>query len=184
MMPSRFQIKAAARVIKNQGVISYPTESVFGLGCLPLSESAVKRLLQLKHRSVEKGLILIASTLEQLERFTLLSDADRKIINTQNTPTTWLVNKSELTPEWISGAHKKVAVRVSTHPVVKALCNEVGNAIVSTSANISTTKAATSALQVRRYFPVELDYYLTGKTGNIISATPIVDLETMLTIRD
>lgn len=184
MMPSRFQIKAAAKAIKNQGIIAYPTESVFGLGCLPLSELAVKRLLRLKHRPIEKGLILIASTLDQLEPFTLLSDANRKIINTQNTPTTWLVNKSELTPEWISGEHKKVAVRVSTHPVVKALCDEVGDAIVSTSANISTAKAATSALQVRRYFPVELDYYLTGKTGDIVTATPIIDIETMLIIRN
>lgn len=184
MMPSRFQIRAAAKAIKNQGVIAYPTESVFGLGCLPLSESAVTKLLQLKRRPAEKGLILIASKLEQLEHFTVLSDQDREQINTQNTPITWLVNKSSLTPEWISGKHKKVAVRVSTHPVVKALCDEVGGAIVSTSANTSTAKAASSALQVRRYFPVELDYYLMGETGDVVDATPIIDIETMQVIRD
>jgi len=184
MTPSRFQIRAAAKAIKNQGVIAYPTESVFGLGCLPLSEPSVLKLLQLKCRPIEKGLILIASELEQLEQFTLLSDTDRKKINTQSTPTTWLVNKSVLTPEWISGKHKKVAVRVSKHPVVSTLCNEVGGAIVSTSANKSTAKAATSLLQVRQYFPVELDYYLGGETGEIVSATPIIDIETMRIIRN
>jgi len=183
MTPSRFQIRAAAKAIKNQGVIAYPTESVFGLGCLPLSEHAVSKLLQLKRRPVEKGLILIASKLEQLEHFTLLDDADRKKINAQNTATTWLVNKSEQTPEWISGKHKKVAVRVSTHPIVKALCDEVEGAIVSTSANTSTAKAATSILQVRQYFPVELDYYLAGETGDIVTATQIIDIETMKVIR-
>jgi len=183
MTPSRFQIRAAAKAIKNQGVIAYPTESVFGLGCLPLSESAVSKLLHLKRRPAEKGLILIASKLAQLENFTILSDADREKINAQNTATTWLVNKSELTPEWISGKHKKVAIRVSKHPIVSALCDEVGGTIVSTSANTSTAKAAANILQVRQYFPVELDYYLAGETGDIISATPIIDIETMDTIR-
>ena len=183
MTPSRFQIRAAAKAIKNQGVIAYPTESVFGLGCLPLSEPAVAKLLQLKRRSPEKGLILIASKLEQLEHFTLLNIEDREKILQQETPTTWLVKKSEHTPEWISGKHKKVAVRVSTHPVVKALCDEVGGAIVSTSANTSTAKAATSALQVRQYFPVELDYYLMGKTGDVVTATPIIDIESMQFVR-
>jgi len=182
-MPSRFQIRAAAKAIKNQGVIAYPTESVFGLGCLPLSEPAVSKLLQLKCRPVEKGLILIASKLEQLEHFTLLDDADREKINAQSTATTWLVSKSELTPEWISGKHKKVAIRVSTHPTVRALCDEVEGAIVSTSANTSTAKAATSILQVRQYFPVELDYYLAGETGDIVTATQIIDIETMKVIR-
>jgi len=183
MTPSRFQIRAAAKAIKDQGVIAYPTESVFGLGCLPLSEPAVSKLLQLKRRPTEKGLILIASKLSQLEHFTLLSSDDRKKINTKNTATTWLVKKSKLTPEWISGKHNKVAIRVSTHPVVSALCNEVDGAIVSTSANTSAAKAAKNILQVRQYFPVELDYYLAGETGDIISATPIIDIETMNIIR-
>lgn len=183
MMPSRFQIRAAAKAIKNQGVIAYPTESVFGLGCLPLSESAVLKLLQLKRRPIEKGLILIASKLEQLEHFTLLSDEDREKISQRKEPTTWLVKKSGHTPEWVSGNHKKVAVRVSTHPVVMALCNEVGGAIISTSANTSTSKAASSTLQVRQYFPIELDYYLMGNTGNVVAATPIIDIETMQIIR-
>jgi len=182
-MPSRFQIRAAAKAIKNQGVIAYPTESVFGLGCLPLSESAVNKILKLKRRPVEKGVILIASNLEQLDYFTILSKDDKSRITRQKSPTTWLVNKSESTPEWISGKHNKVAVRITSHPIAKALCDEVGGAIVSTSANPSTLKAAATILQVRQYFPTQLDYYLPGKTGIIKSATPIIDMETNTTIR-
>jgi len=182
-MPSRFQIRAAAKAIKNQGVIAYPTESVFGLGCLPLSESAVNKVLQLKHRPANKGLILIASDLKQIEPFTDLNDNDREKISSQSSATTWLVNKSDLTPIWVSGKHNKVAIRVTTHPTVKALCNEVGGAIISTSANPSSAKSASNILQVRQYFPVQLDYYLPGDTGNIKTATPIIDIETMNLIR-
>lgn len=182
-MPSRFQIRAAAKAIKKQGVIAYPTESVFGLGCLPLSESAVNKILQLKRRPVEKGLILIGSNLEQLEYFTKLSKDDRNRITSEKSPVTWLVDKSELTPAWVSGKHDKVAIRVTTHPVVKALCDEVNGAIISTSANPSSAKPATTVLQVRQYFPVQLDYYLSGKTGSIKSATPIIDIATSNVIR-
>lgn len=183
MTHSRFQIRGAANAIKNQGVICYPTESVFGLGCLPLSEPAVEKILTLKQREVEKGLILVASRLDQLEPFTILSECDKQKIITQKTPTTWLVKKSPLTPDWISGKHDKVAIRLSSHPVIIALCDELNSAIVSTSANKSTAKAATNILQVRQYFPYELDFYLAGKTGDVGAATPIIDIETLISIR-
>jgi len=183
MTPSRFQIRQAAKVIKSQGVISYPTEAVFGLGCDPLSETAVKKILQLKRRPVEKGLILIASNIEQLEALTDLSPDDRNKISRHSSPVTWLVNKSTLTPLWISGRHTKVAIRVSQHPVVQALCNEVRTAIVSTSANPAGLKPASTLLQVRQYFPAQLNFYLPGNTGDLQQVTPILDIETTQTVR-
>ncbi len=183
MTPSRFQIRQAARIIKSQGVITYPTEAVYGLGCDPLSEIAVKKILQLKRRPIEKGLILIASKIEQLEELTELSPADRKKINQHTTPVTWLVKKSSLTPHWISGNHDRVAVRISQHSVVQALCNEAGTAIVSTSTNTSRLKPATTLLQARRYFPMQLDYYLPGNIGELQQVTPIINIDTDQTIR-
>jgi len=183
MTPSRFQIRQAANVIKSQGVISYPTEAVYGLGCDPFSEIAVNKILQLKQRSVEKGLIIIASKIEQLEEITELSPADRKKINEHSSPVTWLVNKSTLTPQWISGKHTKIAIRVSQHPVVQALCNAAHTAIVSTSANTANLKPATTLLQVHQYFPTQLDFYLPGDTGDLNQVTPIIDIETTQSIR-
>lgn len=182
-MSSPFQIRQAASAIRNQGVICYPTESVFGLGCDPLSRSAVEKILQLKQRPVEKGLILIASRIEQLTPYVLLNDAQRTQILEQTSATTWLVTKSTATPPWISGQHNKVAIRLSKHPLVQALCNQLDYAIVSTSANPSTQAAARTLLRVKQYFPGELDYYLNGELGNVGNATPIIDMQSGAIIR-
>lgn len=182
-MSSPFQIRQAASAIRNQGVICYPTESVFGLGCDPLCCTAVEKILQLKQRPVEKGLILIASRIEQLTPYVLLSDAQRTQILEQPSATTWLVNKSTVTPPWISGQHSKVAIRLSKHPLVQALCNQLDYAIVSTSANPSTQPAARTLLKVKQYFPGELDYYLNGALGNVGNATPIIDMQSGAIIR-
>lgn len=182
-MSTPFQIRQAASAIRGEGVICYPTESVFGLGCDPLCYEAVNKILQLKKRPVDKGLILIASRIEQLAPYVQLGDAQRTQLLEQNSPTTWLVNKSSLTPPWISGSHSKVAIRLSKHPLVQALCNQLDSAIISTSANPSTQAAAKTLLRVKQYFPDELDYYLNGKLGNIGNATPIIDMQSGAIIR-
>lgn len=69
---SPHRLHLAARVLREGGVIAYPTEAVFGLGCDPLNRDAVMRLLAIKRRPVEKGLILIASTFDQLLPFVVL----------------------------------------------------------------------------------------------------------------
>lgn len=176
-MPSPFQIRQAASTILQGGVISYPTESVFGLGCDPLSIASVYKILNLKQRHVEKGLILIGSKLSQLEPYARLIQTDKDKILSQKIPTTWLVNKSDLTPEWISGKHPKVAIRLSSHPIVKSLCDELDGAIVSTSANPSSLPAARNALDIQKYFSDGIDYHLNGELGNVASATPIIDIE-------
>ena len=61
--------EASNKYLEKGGVIAYPTEAVFGLGCLPLIQDSVYRILQLKHRAIEKGLILVASSIEQLEDY-------------------------------------------------------------------------------------------------------------------
>lgn len=183
-MSSPFQIRQAASAIRNQGVVCYPTESVFGLGCDPLSATAVDKILQLKQRPVDKGLILIASRIEQLAPYVQLSDAQRTQLLEQTSAITWLVNKSAATPPWISGEHSKVAIRLSRHPLVCALCNQLDSAIVSTSANPSRQAAAKTLLRVKQYFPDQLDYYLNGELGNIGKATPIIDMQSSMIIRE
>lgn len=182
-MLSRLQLKQCIQVINNNGVIAYPTESVFGLGCNPLSEEAVSKILHLKHRPAEKGLILIAETLTQLEPFTQLNDQWRKQILETKAPTTWLVRKSKMTPDWICGRHSKVAIRVSQHPVVKAICNNYRGPIVSTSANPAGSSPANTLLQARLYFNGQVDMFVPGSTGDVKQATPIIDIESQRQIR-
>jgi len=182
-MSINFKIRYAASVIRNSGIISYPTESVYGLGCDPLSQDAVERILTIKQRPVEKGLIIVASTLDQLKFYTTLSTENEKKISSHKSPMTWLVKKSAHTPSWISGKHNKIAIRISKHPLVQAICTQLNQPIVSTSANPAGLRPASNNLESRRYFGDEIDYYLSGDTGILGKPTPITDIETGALIR-
>ena len=117
-MVSNWQVQQVARVVRGGGVIAYPTEAVWGLGCDPWNEEAVYRLLALKARPVEKGLILVADAIEQFD-FLLddLPDAWKETLAASwPGPNTWLVPHRDMLPEWITGKHDSVALRVSDHP--------------------------------------------------------------------
>lgn len=183
-MVSRWRVQQVARVVRNGGVIAYPTEAVWGLGCDPWSEEAVYRLLALKERPLEKGLILIADNIRQFDF--LLADLPQvwqdRLASTWPGPNTWLVPHQERLPEWITGKHSSVALRVSDHPLVRELCALTGP-LVSTSANPSGRAAARSRLRVEQYFPRQLDAVLAGPLGGRRNPSIIRDLVTGQVIR-
>lgn len=161
-----FHLQKAVSVLHRGGVIAYPTEGVWGLGCDPFNAQAVRRVLSLKHRSGAKGLILIAGHLSQVESWLqdLPEDIQRKISDSWPGPHTWIIPATDQIPEWIRGQHPTVAVRVTDHPLVQQLCLKFGGPLVSTSANHSGHRAATNQLQVQCWFGKDVDYVLPGKT--------------------
>ena len=167
---------AASAVLKG-GVIAYPTEAVYGLGCNPYDAQAVMRLLQLKHREVSKGLILLGRSFDDFSDFILDSDrALNKVSLSGNIePTTWLMPASDSCPAWIRGKHDSVAVRVTDHEQCRQLCDHIGSAIVSTSANRKGHAPLRTALKVRQEFNDELDYLLVGSTGGRSQPSRIID---------
>ena len=177
----------ASQIMHQGGVVAYPTEAVWGLGCDPFNRRAVHSLLSLKQRSADKGLILIASHIEQFNF--ILKDLTKKqiemMLNTWPGPITWVVPINKFIPYWISGDHQGVAIRVSNHPIVKSLCNIYGGPIVSTSANTQGHHAAKAQWQVRRYFKSNdtLDYITQGVVGQRQKPSHIFDLLTQATIR-
>lgn len=167
-------------------VFAYPTEAVYGLGCDPLNEAAVHEILRLKQRPVEKGMILIAQSIEQILPFVdfvkLSQDTQAKIIETWPGPVTWLLPKSPHTPHFISGDSDMVAVRVSKHPLVQQLCWAVNSPLVSTSANPATEAPARSASEVMDYFSDQV-ILLDGPLGEQKTPSKIIHSLTMETIR-
>ena len=167
------------------GLIAYPTEAVYGLGCDPMNVDAVETLLLLKHRPWQKGLILIASSIEQLQPY--LQPVDPKYQSKLDVswpgPNTWLIPASEECPQWIRGNHTTVAVRVTAHPLVRELCDTFGGAIVSTSANHAGKHPARSPLKVLRDLGGEVDYCLHGGLGGDDQPTVIRDLQSGTTLR-
>jgi L-threonylcarbamoyladenylate synthase len=158
------QLRLAARIIRRGGVVAYPTEAVFGLGCDPWDGDAVARILRMKRRDVAKGLILIASDPTQLEPFVEPLSAERmaEIRATWPGPNTWILPARSETPGWLTGRFETLAVRVTAHPFAGALCRIFGGAIVSTSANEAERRPARTALQVRMALEMPPDYILAG----------------------
>ncbi len=184
-MATDWQIRQAVSHLKTGGVIAYPTETVYGLGCDPLDSNAVQRILNLKQRPQKKGLILIAASLDQLQAFINVTDPNLldKLAQTRTRPTTWICPLNSNTPQWLSGDHKTIAVRISQHPVVQPLCRQFGGAIVSTSANLAGLAPARSMLMLRRYFSDQLDFILTGADNKQSRPSSILNLSNGKVIR-
>ncbi|MEH6580655.1 MAG: L-threonylcarbamoyladenylate synthase [Halioglobus sp.] len=176
--PPSLQITRAVSVLHRGGVIAYPTEAVWGLGCDPADESAVGHLLSLKRRPVDKGLILVASDEAQLAWLLedLSADQRQRLSQSWPGPVTWLLPHRGRVPPWIHGDHETVAVRVSDHPVVRALCDAWDGVMVSTSANRAGCNAALHQYQVRRYFTSGLDFVVPGAVGAAGRPSQIRDL--------
>tara|TARA_Y100001935_G_C17233398_1_gene471633 strand:- start:141 stop:686 length:546 start_codon:yes stop_codon:yes gene_type:complete len=180
---TKFQLDHIKKLIKNGSVIAYPTEAVFGLGCDPLNPLAVNRILKIKKRPLEKGLILIASHVDQLMPFVVLKDKWKKLTEkTWPGPQTWLLPAAANLPSWINGGRDSVACRVTAHPIANAICEHLGSAIISTSANRNGQCPAKTALQVRIRCP-EVDLVISGDLGDLKKPTPINDITTGLKIR-
>ena len=180
-----WHIKRAREVLYNGGVIAYPTEAVIGLGCDPWNEAAVAKVLRLKQRPAAKGLIIVASRIEQLSAladFSRLARMD-EIAGTWPGPVTWLIPARSGTPAWLSGLHETLAVRVSAHPVVQRLCAAAGP-LVSTSANPSACRPARSQRRARAYFGQQVDCYVPGNVGSDPRPSKILDARTGNLIRE
>jgi L-threonylcarbamoyladenylate synthase len=174
---SWLQTDQAARCIMTGGVIAYPTEAVYGIGCLPFDEDALDRIIALKRRDAGKGLIVVAATIEQLEPLAELPQGEtgQALRASWPGPVTWIVPARPRLPGQLTGGRATIAVRISGHPIVRRLCRRTGSALVSTSANRSGRAPARTALAVRRALGRDLDLILAGPLGDAASPTEIRD---------
>ncbi len=188
MLSLRHRLGAFRALAKGE-VIAYPTESVFGYGCDPFNRKAVQRLLAIKGRPMAKGLILVAANEQQVEPLLEpLTPSQRQILSeTWPGPVTWLIpDYNSVIPYWIKGEFDSVAVRVSAHPLVRALCSAWGGPLVSTSANASGEPPARSeySLLRRQFHHGEgADYIVPGQTQKLAKPTEIRDLQSGRIIR-
>lgn len=178
-------IGRAAQIMRAGGVVAYPTEAVWGLGCDPSDQAAVARLLGLKNRSPAKGLILLAADMAQLGPLLEgLDDLQRqRLKQSWPGPSTWLIPHHGRVPAWICGRFESVAVRVTDHPLAAGLSRAFGGPIVSTSVNPQGQPPARNQLQVRRYFGNALDDITPGKVGQRSQPSEIRDLLTGKIVR-
>jgi L-threonylcarbamoyladenylate synthase len=170
-------ISRAADVLLGGGIITCPTEGVFGLSCMPDNPAAIKRLLRIKRRDPAKGLILIAATKDQLKDW--IDVPVEKIPDANpSQPISWIVPAAVSVSALVRGDHDEVAVRVTTNPVAQALCEAVESPLVSTSANIVGEAPIRNRLILRRKFAGCVDYMVPGDCGPATGPSEIRNLST------
>jgi len=180
----RQKTEQAVKTLKEGGIILYPTEGVYGLGCDPFNETAVTRLLKLKKRKVDKGLILIAANWGQVKSLIKIDPTKQKLIKEKRgEPITWVFPATKKAPKWVTGKFKTIAIRVTTHPGAKKICQRFGGPIVSTSANLSRKKSIKKLTQVDKKILAGVDFVVPGSTGNLGKPTEICDVKTGVAIR-
>jgi L-threonylcarbamoyladenylate synthase len=178
----RLSIAKAADTLLGGGLIAYPTEGVYGLGCMPDDDAAVLRLLTLKGRDPGKGLIVIAADKRQLDDWIIpdgscIPDADA------SNPITWIAPAKPGVSPLVRGNHAGIAVRLTTNMTAAAICNAVDSPIVSTSANFAGRTIVRNQFILRRQFGASVDYIVPGACGPVSGPSEIRDLESGTVLR-
>ncbi len=172
-------INTAAEIFQQGGIISYPTEAVFGLGCDPGNDSAINKLLSLKQRSANKGLIILAGDYSQLQPYIdeskITEQEKSQILSRWPGAITQVLPVNKAISPLLFGAFDSIAVRVTQHPDVIALCKRTNKAIISTSANLSGHPAVTTWQKVLQQFPTQLDYLIKTETLGFVTPSTIID---------
>lgn len=169
-MPSDFSIRLAAQQIKYGGIIAYPTDTIYGLGCDPYNIEAVENLNLIKQRPLNKQFILLAGQFNQIAPLIIVNSEQKKLVEDTTESISWIADASSTAPSWLIGKTNTLTVRISQNEIVKKLCNALGHAIISTSANLSGKLPATNSLTIRKYFGARLNHSLA--TNKKLKAKP------------
>ena len=168
----------------NHGIFGHPTEGVWGLGCNPFSQRAVKNLFSAKNRPKNKSFIILAGHQNQIDTFLAeLSEFDlKKTFEKWPGPHTWLIPAAKKVPSWLIGDTGLVALRLSNHSKVIEVTKELGGPICSTSANLSGEPPAKTKLEMKKIFGPDL-FIVDGELGKLNKPTPVQELITGKWIR-
>lgn len=180
-----FRLRLALDALSAGGVVACPAEAVWGLSCDPWDATAVEQVLDMKRRPMRKGLILVAGDVAQVAPLLqpLPAALQRKVMLSWPGPHTWLLPHRDLVPVEVTGEHATVAVRVTAHPVLRALCRAWGGPLVSTSANRTGSQAPRDLFQVRRYFPAGVDAVMPGTVNRAARPSIIRDVHSDRVLR-
>lgn len=172
------------RHIKNGGVIAYPTESCYGFGCDPFNYKAIKQILKIKGRDKSKGLIVVASDLEQLDQLIgkLSSNDNHKLKAYWPGFYSIIMPITPVAPKILTGRHRSLAVRVSNHDLIRQMCRFLNMPLVSTSANYSGHESVKTYRECIRQFGNKV-MVLPGTTNFAKNPSTIIDWKTGKTLR-
>ena len=158
------QIKQAVTILKNGGVVAYPTDTVYGLGACMTNIKAVDRIFEVKGRPKGMALPVLLADKAQIEEIVISVPLIAQRLADEFFPgaLTIILPKSSVVPDIITGGGKTVAFRIPNHPVPLALIKGLGKPIVGTSANLSGQPSALTAIEVQAQIGDKIDMVIDG----------------------
>ena len=176
-------LEQAIEVLNNDGIIITVTDTIPGLSCLANSANAIQKIIEIKQRPDDKGLILTAGQLPLLEGYCQsMSAPQRERIETTAEPTTWLVKARVSINKHLTGSYDTIAIRLSNHPLIAALTEALQQPLVTTSANLHAQASVSELDQISNQVVDQVDLVLDGPAGTG-SASVIIRLDNNQTIR-
>ncbi|MBP5981499.1 MAG: Sua5/YciO/YrdC/YwlC family protein [Halomonas sp.] len=178
-------LETAVNALHAGGVIACPTEAVWGFSCDPDNGEALTHLMRMKDRDPAKGVILVAASIKQFQPWLsqLPLALHAPLAASWPGPNTWLVPDHGRSHPLVRGAHQRVALRVTDHPLMKALCEAFGGPLVSTSANRAGEPPAMSSDEIVGIFGQEVAAIVPGELGGNSRPSTIRDLATGQVLR-
>jgi tRNA threonylcarbamoyl adenosine modification protein (Sua5/YciO/YrdC/YwlC family) len=151
-------VSRAVEGLRRGGILIYPTDTIYGLGCDITAKGAIDRIRLIKGREVKKPMSIICSGLTDISRYARVSNfAHRVLKRCLPGPYTFVLPAAKVTPRILQSKQKTVGIRVPDHPVPMALVNELGNPIVTTSANRSGWDVLTDPLELESELGHQVD---------------------------
>jgi len=170
-------IREASKVVKNGGLVVYPTDTVYGLGCDPFNIRAVERVFKVKGERKEKPLPILASDIKLIEKIAYINEKARKIAEKHwPGPITLVVPKKPVLPNVVTCGLASVGVRIPNHTVAIQLINLCDGLLVGTSANKTGKKSPKTAQEANKQLGELVDIVLDGGPTPLGQESSIIDL--------
>ncbi len=167
-------VDRAVEVLRRDGVIVYPTDTIYGLGCDVTSKGAVERVRRIKGREANKPMSFVCSDLVQVSRYGHVSNFAHRILKRfLPGPYTFVLTATKETPRVFQSKQKTVGIRIPDHPVPLALVEQLGNPVVSTSANESDEEVVTNPADLERIFGHRVDLIMECGTLPVLASSVI-----------
>lgn len=173
--PEPRKIQRAVEILRKGGVISYPTDTVYGLGCDLMNKQAIERLYQIKGMQRDKSLAFICPDLSDISRYAIVENATYRVLKRfLPGPYCFILQATREVPKIVHLKQKTVGIRVPSHPVTLALVNELGSPLISTTAARPGEDPLIDPWEIDEHFP-GLELVLdAGACGSV--PTTVVDL--------
>ena len=169
-------INKAVEVLKKGGVIIYPTDTLYGIGCDIFNKAALDRIFQIKNDGISKLFSFVCSDLKDISKYAKVSDSAYKIMKKLLPgPYTFILPASKLVPKTLWTKRQTVGIRVPNHQVTLALVKELGNPIISTSTTNRKGEVIVNPEEIQNIFTHSVDLMLGS--GNLLGKpSSIIDL--------